>query len=432
MIRSLWRLRAAGALFVLLLAPLCAGPVRAQSTPLRVALTCLNTYCDPDFQRTELPFVAFVLDLADADVQALVSSDVNGTGGRTYTVRVLGRGRFEGKADTYTIPLAADAMQDDQRRALRRVLAAGLMPYLAQSGGLDGVTIAARAGLAPTTAAPALPVRDPWNRWVFSGTLSGSFNGSANAQYHNGRFYGSASRVTDARILRLSANANRTLNRFRVDSVTVVRNEQTSTYASGLVAQSVGPKTTVGGAVTARTSSFDNTELSVGANVGVERSLYPYSQSTSRLVTLRYNLGASHIAYRDTTVYDRTAEVLVTQSARLAIDLRQPWGTVGLFTLANHHLNHPDQYSVTQAASVDVRLFKGFSVGFYGGADLIRNQRQIPRQSASRDDVLLQRRALRSNYSYFGGVGMRYTFGSALAGVVNNRFRDGYSLSFSY
>lgn len=436
--RFLLSLRAALVLLVATLAP----AAHAQTTaPVRVVLTCQRAYCDPDFQRTELSFVGFVNDVASADVQALVTSDPNGAGGETYTVRLIGRGRFEGRTDTYTVPLPADATEDVQRRALARTLAAGLMPFVAQAGGLDGVTIAARAGVAAAGDASAAPVRDPWNGWVFSATLAGNFNGDENRQSLNSRLYTSASRVTDALIARVNVNANRNLNRFDLrlgpssalpERDTTIRNEQTSASLSALVARSVGPRTTVGGTLSLRTSTFDNTDLAVGASVGVEGSLYPFAQSTSRLVTLRYNLGASHVQYADTTVYDRIAETLFTQSARFAVELRQPWGTVGLFTLADHTLNHPDQYSLTQAASVDVRLFKGFSVGFYGGANLTRDQRNIPRQSASRDDVLLQRRALKSGYDYFGGVGLRYTFGSAVASVVNNRFLNGYSLSFSY
>lgn len=420
-------------LFALVAALACPTALRAQAAPpVRVALTCQRVYCDGDFQRTELAFVVFVREPGDADVQALVGSDANGSGGETYTLRLVGRGRFEGRTDAYTIPFAADATDDARRRGLARTLAAGLMPFLAQSGGLGAVTIAARAGVAAASEAPAVPVRDPWNRWVFSTTVSGNFNGSENNTSQNTRLYGSASRVTDGLIARVNVNANRDLNRFKVDSVATVRNEQTSARLGLLLARSLDARTTVGGSAAVRTSTFDNTDFAASGYVGIERSLYPYRQSTSRLVTLRYNIGAQYVRYRDTTIYDRTAETLVMQTARLGIDLRQPWGTVGLYTLGGHLLNHPDQYSLTQAASVDVRLFKGFSVGFYGGANLTRDQRNIVRRGASRDDVLLERRALKSGYDYFGGVGMRYTFGSALSGVVNNRFQDGYSISFSY
>lgn len=416
--------------FVLALAPVAA----AQSTSVRVALTCQRVFCDAEFQRTELAFLTFVREPGDADVQALVSSDGNGGGGETYSVRLIGRGRFDGKGETYTLPFAPDATDDAKRRGLARVLAAGLMPFVAQSGGLDNVTIAGRTGLTAgaETATPAVPERDPWNRWVFSATAASNFNGDENRTSLQSRFYGSASRVTDGLIARVFLNGNRSLDRFNVDSVTTVRDERRSASLGTLVATSIGPKMTAGVEANVSTSTFNNKDLGVSAEVGVERSLYPYSQSTERLVTLRYGLAAEYVDYRDTTIYDQTAEALFAQKVRLGVDMRQPWGTVFLAVSGSHYLNHPDMYSISPALSVDVRVAKGLSVGAYGVLDITRDLRQISRKGASRDDVLLQRRALQSGYNYFGGVGVRYTFGSKLAGVVNNRYQDGYSISFSY
>lgn len=426
--RPVWTARAAA----LVAAAVAIPAVQAQTAPVRVAVVCQQTSCDTDFLRTELGYVSFVREQGDADVQAFVTSDANGAGGRTYSVRLVGTGRFAGRTDTYRVPLRADATDDASRRALARTLAAGLMPYLAQSGGLDAVTIAARTGLAPATAAPAAPERDPWNRWVFSTTVASTFNGDQNRLSLQSRAYGSASRVTDAWKTNVSFYGNRDLSRFRLASGKISRNEQRAISASASVARSLDARTTVGGTLSAETSRFLNKELGASATVGVERSLFPYAQSTSRLVTARYNVGVAGVAYRDTTVFNRTDEVMPMHSARLAVDLRQPWGTVGLYTLASQYLAHLDQYSLTQAVSFDVRIARGLSVGSYGAYSRTRNQRHIARVKNTDEDVLLQRRALLSGYNFFGAVGMRYTFGSARAGAVNNRFKDGYSLSFSY
>lgn len=423
-----------------LAALLFPAALHAQTAPpLRVVLTCQRAYCDEDFQQTELPYVTFVRDLADADVQALVTADANGAGGSTYTVRLMGKGRFDGRTDTYAVPLAADATDDVQRRALSRTLAAGLMPYVAQTGGLDRVTIAARTGV--TAAAPAVPVRDPWNGWVFSTTVASNFSGDENRSSLSSRMYASASRVTDRWKSGVNVYAERNLSRFNIvlpatktlaERDTTIRNEQSSIASEVVSAYSVGPKTTVGGTVYASSSRFENRELQTGIRLGIERSLFPYSQSTSRLVTARYDVGVETERYRDTTVYSQTAEILPLHRIRLGVDFRQAWGTVALVTMGQQYLGHLDQYSLTQALSFDVRVAKGLTVGAYTVFSLTRDQRNVPRASASSEDVLLQRRALQSGYDYFGGVGMRYTFGSASSGVVNNRYKGGYSISFSY
>jgi len=49
----------------------------------------------------------------------------------------------------------------------------------------------------------------------------------------------------------------------------------------------------------------------------------------------------------------------------------------------------------------------------------------IERGGATPQEVLLRRRQLATSYSYQGFVGLRYTFGSKFANVVNPRFGGG-------
>jgi len=46
----------------------------------------------------------------------------------------------------------------------------------------------------------------------------------------------------------------------------------------------------------------------------------------------------------------------------------------------------------------------------------------LPRGGASLEEVLLQRRELQTQYSYWGNVGVSYSFGSIYNNVVNSRF----------
>ena len=74
------------------------------------------------------------------------------------------------------------------------------------------------------------------------------------------------------------------------------------------------------------------------------------------------------------------------------------------------------------SSSIDVRLFKGFSVEVRGRYDLIRDQLNLPLEGATLDEVLLQRKELATEYEYSISVGFRYTFGSVYSNVVNPRF----------
>ena len=94
-------------------------------------------------------------------------------------------------------------------------------------------------------------------------------------------------------------------------------------------------------------------------------------------------------------------------------------------TSAQQYLNFLEQYSVSASGNAEVRVYRGLSVDFFAGVNLLRNQRNISGEGVSDDDVYTRRRALATGYSYRAGAGLRYTFGSALSGAVNPRFSGG-------
>ena len=48
--------------------------------------------------------------------------------------------------------------------------------------------------------------------------------------------------------------------------------------------------------------------------------------------------------------------------------------------------------------------------------------RQLPKEGATEEEILLHQRQLATQYDYFASVGLRYTFGSIYSNVVNPRF----------
>ena len=61
-------------------------------------------------------------------------------------------------------------------------------------------------------------------------------------------------------------------------------------------------------------------------------------------------------------------------------------------------------------------------MNFWGRYSAIHDQLNLNKSGASDEDILLQRRALESQYSYSMSVGLSYSFGSIYNNVVNPRF----------
>lgn len=74
---------------------------------------------------------------------------------------------------------------------------------------------------------------------------------------------------------------------------------------------------------------------------------------------------------------------------------------------------------------VDVRIFKGLSLTFGGGASLIHDQLGLVKGGATQEEVLLRRKELETQFQYFTSFGLTFTFGSIYNNVVNPRFGNG-------
>lgn len=424
------RPRVLACLLVLLLG-VAARPAHAQGPPLRIALDCQNTWCDTDYLRTTLTFVVFVRDVSDADVQVLVTEQDNGSGGDTYTLRFLGRGVLAGRTDEVEVPFGPTATDDDERRGLAQAMTASLLGYAARAGRLNGLTLTVAA---PTRAdgPPPPPPHDPWNRWVFTLRGGGMLQGDENYVSRNASLRGSAERTTGRWKTETSAYASEALNLFYVNDTTRIRAADLSTGASLLSAVATGPRTTLGVRSSLYASKFANTDLAARLSVGAEANVYPYAEATARRLVARYELAVQHNTYRKKTLYARTRELLPEQTLDLTASFQQPWGTLEAGVTGTQYLNHLDQYSLSTVLSMDVRLARGLSVNFGGIVNLTRNQRAIELGDASDTDVLTRRRALASGYDFLMGGGVRYTFGSSLAGAVNPRYQTGHNLSIYY
>jgi hypothetical protein len=115
----------------------------------------------------------------------------------------------------------------------------------------------------------------------------------------------------------------------------------------------------------------------------------------------------------------------------MSVSATQPWGSVagsieGATLLDDFSKRHLQLFN-----SINARLFKGFSFNMFGSVSLLRDQLYLAKGGATEEEILLQRRALSTSYSYFVGIGLTYTFGSIFNNVVNPRF-EGASGSFFF
>lgn len=425
-------LRALGLLAALLipaLAPLAQEAKGGKAPSFRVAYDCRTGGCDRDFFQQQLPYVQFVRDQGDADAYVLITGDQTGGGGRRYTLLIEGRGPYKGQQSTLTTTVSADASDDDERRALASRLALGVAGFVAQTPLGDRLSIAYDAPEAASGAVVEEAV-DPWNGWTFRLRGSANANGESSFFGFNGDGGVSAERVTGQWKTRIGVYGN--YNRREFTTVDSETEEETTTVsersnfgANGIAARSLGPQHTVGVEVSYGRDTFSNYSARVVAGPGVEVSLFPYEESTRRLVVASYSVGAEYAAYSDSTIFDQIEEVLPQHSLRARAEFAQPWGSVDVSLTGQQYLSKLDKYELGLGGGLNVRLARGLQLNLNADASVIQNQLSLSATDLTPEEVLLQQQQQATSFRYFGRVGLSYRFGSIFNSAVNPRFSRG-------
>ena len=385
---------------------------------VRVFLDCPS--CDDQYMRTEITFVSYVRDRTAADVHILVTTQPTGGGGIEYSLKFIGLGRFRDIDHSLTYAAPQTATPDERRRGLASMLKLGLVRYVADS------PVASRLSLRfeePPDSALAQPASDPWNFWVFRIGGNGGFEGEQSTSQRAVSANFSANRTTAAWKINFNGFANYRQEHFDLEdgAFTSIRR---SYDGRALVAKSLTSHWSAGGTAAVAASTYANYDLRTRIGPAIEYDIFPYRESTRRILTLLYSVGAQTADYTDETIYGTSTEALLDHQFETSLGLRQPWGTAnGGFELS-HYLNRDGKYRISAFGGMDVRVFRGFSVGLNGSISKRRDQLSLRRGEATTEEILVRQRELATDYSFDLGFGLSYSFGSIFNSVVNPRFRS--------
>ena len=387
---------------------------------VRLYLDCGKAACDEEFLRREIPWVDWVRDRADADVQVLISTQRTGSGGNEHTLFVT---RLHGDApasDTLQFVTPPATSDDD----LRHRFAQDLEVLLARDAVLrdGGERLEVRLRPAPAAApAAAVPARDPWNGWVYRLSGNGYVNGEKT--YRQVNLYGtlSASRVTEDFKLSTSVSQNYSESGYTFGDGSRFTSISRGWSASAKGVKSLAPHWSAGLNLNILNSSYVNVERSLGVSPALEYDVFPYAESSRRGFTLGYQVGPRAVRYVDVTLYEKSRETLWSHSFDATLSLRQPWGSLTLEGRAAQYLHDASKYRLTGYSQASLKLVRGLSVEIYAGGSKIHDQLGLPRGGASDAQVIARQRQLATAYQYYGSVGITYTFGSIFQSVVNPR-----------
>jgi hypothetical protein len=383
-----------------------------------------------DYLRKEIPYVNYVRDIKDAGVYIISTNQTTGSGGSEFTYFLVGQNENAGMRDTLKFVSSPDETQDEIRIKEVRTIKMGLMRYVAKTPLSKYMTIGFSEPLSETVSS------DKWDSWVFSSSIYGYLQGQKtySQRYLSGNI--SASRVTKDWKINIRSNLSQSNDKYVIDDTTTILSSSSSKSVNALIVKSISEHWSIGGTARIGASKYSNDRFIVSIMPGIEYDLFPYSESTRRQLRILYTAGYSFVNYIDTTIYNKIREPLWNHSLTASYEVVQKWGNIDFSVGYSNYLKDWTKNNLYVSGFLTLRIAKGLSINLGGSASLIHDQLGLVKGDVPLDQILLQRKEMATQYSYFTSFGLTYTFGSIYNNVVNPRFGNngggGMSFSFSY
>ena len=381
---------------------------------LKIYLDCQN--CESDYYKQELSYVEFVRDQKYADVHIFFTTQNNATNGDKYTIEFTGKNKYQHIHDKLEFSTTGETTTEQRRNAILKNLQIGLLRYWIANGLKDKITLSIKKKQTQKS-----KQKDPWDKWTFRFSARGFFNGQEtySSRYLNGNLSVKQVREKNKFSLSLGISNNKSVYKFNDEEII---SERKSSYIYASDVFSINNHLSVGTFSNAGNSLFSNQALYLNIKPGAEYNLFDYKDSEKKAIYLNYKIGPVYFRYYDITVFGKTEELLWQHNLTLGGLVVKKWGNIsgGVEYRSLLHDSALNGFSID--LQTRLRLFKGFSLDLRGHYGLAHDQINIRALDASKEDLLLRQQQIKSGYSYYGSIGISYTFGSIYNTIVNPRF----------
>ena len=393
---------------------------------LNVFLDChLILSCDTDHFRREITFVNWVRLREDAHVHLILTYTPSGAGNE-YQFDNIGLGDFQGEASHLTWTSSNVNSRDEIINALTRTMALGFVPYAQHLGLAEQLRVEFDAAAAIQRARQAQslqdPDEDPWDSWVFRLNARADLSGEDKRKVRNFNGTISADRITDNLKLEFTVTGSSNETKNQLSSGDWFTSDRKSWSATGVAVRSLTEHWSLGAQFGGNSSSLANRRAGYRAAPALEWNLFPYSESTRQQLIFIYQVGAAWVDWWEETIFEETEEWVFDHRFRVDLNFRQPWGNGGTAFQMASLLDDFDKWEMSLSGTVNIRLFRGFSLNVGGDYGEIRNQIGLRRRNLSDEEILTARRELATDSSYRLNFGFTFDFGSVFNNVVNTRF----------
>ncbi len=412
------------AIKILIIAGVMASPAKAQSAQteairqnaLKVYVKC-DTWCPLDYFKTKTEFVNFVREREVADVVVLITSVSKPTGGEKYVFEFTGKGKFENihfqlEYDTYPTTTL-----DEKQDGMLKTFQMGLLPFVSATPPANYLHITYHP---PGSRQTARQVKDRWNHWTFSISSNLWTNGDANSSQLSSYNSLTIKRTTEENKFRMHSYFSYGRSRYTYGDINTISTRKS--YGGELYyAFALAEHWSAGGEVGVWSSKYSNVELGFYLKPAIEYSFFPYEDFNKRELVFQLWIGPDYFRYYETTIYDKIKEFTGSVGASGSYSVSTEWGSIEFGAEYSAYLHDLSKDKLSLDGDISIKILGGLSFELKGGYSFIHNQINLARGEASDEEVYLNIRELETSYSYWGSVGLSYTFGSIYTNIVNPR-----------
>jgi hypothetical protein len=406
-------------LFSFILAFLCLAGYSQEETAANdtIRKDALNVYISSanSYIKKEITFINYVRDLKNADLYIIVTYQSTGSGGEAYTYYLVGQNRYAGMTDTIVVNAMPDDTEDLIRIKQVKSLKMGLMRYVIKTPLAKFFDINFSKPMTETIST------DKWKSWVFSTNLYGFLDGETSYKetYLDASF--TANHITEKNKFEFEYSYGWSNTDYDIDG-TIYNSFTRSQYAEILYVKSLGEHWSAGAWVSGRSSVYSNYDFKFTASPAIEYDIYPYSQANRRQIRIQYMIGPEYSNYNDTTIYMKTSELIAHQALSTAYKVVEKWGSLNVSLSWGNYMHDWSKYNLSLHGSTNIRIVKGLSLNLSGSIGLVHDQLSLVKGGATYEEILLRRKEIATQYTYYSSFGLTYTFGSIYNNVVNPRF----------
>lgn len=373
--------------------------------------------CSFDYVRTNVSFVNYVRDQADAGIFLRITRASTGSG-REYLLDFRGIPPFSTRRDTLVYITRNTDTSDEERAGLVRYIRLGLVPFVAQTAAGDHLDITFNQQTQTTLS--DTPIIDKWDNWIFDIDLGASFDGEESEFSYEIESRMQIERITEN--WKYEFDAELEIDRTSIDLSSGTRKVNRDSWElDGFVAHSLANHFSIGIFTGVSASKTGNISLNIEASPAIEYSVFPYREFQERKWIFQYRLTPSYRDYNRTTIYLKDTEVVARQVLSTEIRYDQPWGQIYVGIASRSYLHDLNLNSFEINPSFDVRIARGLSFYASGSYSIINDQISLPADDITDTELLLGERQQATSFDYRLSFGLSFTFGSKYSNVVNPR-----------